>query len=496
MRGWGRRARAAWASVPAPVRRGWILGFVAVFGVIAVGSVLLPPPGSADTYWHLDYTYQLAHGHLPDAVGGEYAYHGSDTPPFGETSLHFAAAHPPLLYALSVPILGPLFPVASLFVVTTAARAIVMLIGAVLFVALARFGWLFGGRLRNQFSVGLPAVGMMLVPIAHFAGDYYNDILVTTLSVLLITEIALVLRDGMSRTRLMSMTVFAALGMASKATFATTYALMIGIVAVVVWRAASGGAWRRLGAVMRPMTVLTVVPFVFIGWFYLWNWSRSGSPVRSYAKVPIGSRPYKSAGDVLTSDTFYTKFFDGWLGTRRWTLGPLTNYTTAAVVVLVAILLVGLWWWRMRPSKFSATLVLLLGAHVVLLYGTQFSHAVGYGQLNWRYFMAGMLALACALTLAALSLGKRTGALVLSAGVAVLAFIGLYDRLIYLDRKFSTGAESDVVGIDLVRWMASQGNVPLWPMYVTLAVAAVSLVGFGVALWRTPSLTPRALQDA
>jgi hypothetical protein len=292
------------------------------------------------------------------------------------------------------------------------------------------------------------------------------------------------------------MTILAALGMASKATFATTYALMIGVVAIVVWRAASGGAWQRMRAVIRPMIPLTMVPFVFVGWFYLWNWWRSGSPVRSYAKVAIGGRSYKSPSDVLTSDTFYTKYFDGWMGTQRWTLGPVSNYTMAAVVMLVAILLAGIWWWRTRPGMRSELLVFLLGAHVVLLYGTQFSHAVGYGQYNWRYFMAGMLALACLLTLAALSLGKRVGPLVLTAVVGALAFIGLYDRLMYLDNKFSDGAKTDAVGIDLVRWMAAEGGAPVWPMYVALAVSAASLVGFAVALSRTAALAPKALQDA
>lgn len=494
---WLRSSLERWRLLPTSVRVGLLAGLAGVMAAVVTEAGVLPPPGSADAYWHFDYTYQVSRGHLPDAYGGEYVYFGESTPPVADGALDYAAAHPPLLYVTSAPLLGPMFDTQPVAVVTWAGRLVVMAWAVVLFAAVAHFAWLFGGRLRAPLTVLLPTLSLLMVPVTHFAGDYYNDILVTALSVLMLTHIGLVLRDHLSRRLLWRMAVIACLGLAAKATFVLVFALAVAVIAFDWWSVRSPER-ASVRALAGRLGILAGTPAVVIGWFYAWNMSRSGSPVRSYPKMPVEGRPRQSLEGVLTSAGYYRRFLQGWLGNLKWDVGPTTNYSLALGVLLLAGVAALVWWVRARPGRVTIGIAVVVALHIAALYLAQAWHATGYGQVNWRYFMPGVLAISLTLAVGALSLGRRVGVVAAWLLIGGSAFAGLYDRAIYIGLRHREDWWGDDSGLAVLPHIAADAGLPVWPVVAAATFSAAALAVAGASLWvaaREPRGVPAPVDE-
>ncbi|WP_291379640.1 hypothetical protein [Demequina sp.] len=486
MRTLRRRALSAWSAFPASVRLGWLAGLLVVAGVVAIVGGTLPPPGSADAYWHLDYIYQLAHGHLPEPYHPQWVMPGRGAPVGSPQGVHFTAAHPPLFYLLAVPFVGPLFDTQSLTLITMAARGVNAVIALAAFIALARLGWTLGGRIRHQLTVALPVATLLQVPVAQVAGEFYNDLLVTLFAVLIFTEAALAVRDGITRRRWALMVLWSVGGMASKATF--VFALLVALAALVwaAWRHGQGGWRERAKAALIPVLAVGGAPVVAVGWFYLRNYSYSGSPLSGVGKVILPGRTYRSPSDVLEHPQMWTGFIEGWTGIRAWGTGdwPL-NHTSAMLIVGIAVLSTLAWALLRRPSRASWAVASLFIALLVLLHVAQFYHAVGYGAFNWRYLMPGSFVLALLLLVSFLDWGRLVGTLwfgLLSAGLATAA---VYDRAVYISRTYRQEWWGDADGFAVFPQIAADAGLPWWPVVAIGLVVAVAWTVMARAMWRT-----------
>lgn len=481
-------ALAWWSRFPPAVRTGWMAGAILVLCTIAVVSGTLPPPGSADAYWHIDYVYQLAHGHLPEPYGPQWVMPGRDGPVGSPGGVHYTAAHPPLFYLMALPVVGPLFATHSLTLITLGARSVNAVVAVLTFVALARFGWTIGGRIRAQLTVALPVVTLLQIPVIQVAGEFYNDLLVTLFTILILTEAGLALRDGLPRRRLVLMVVWSVAGMSSKATFVFALILALAAIMVAVWRHNSG-TWRaKLKAAIPPVLWVGGAPVIAIGWFYLRNYLYSGSPLSGVGKVVLPGRTYRSPSDVLTHPQMWTEFINGWAGLRPWGSGmwPI-NHTAAHFVVAVSLLSTLVWLvYRRRGGAFWLTSAMLL-ALVFLIHVGQFYHAVGYGAFNWRYLMPGSFVLALLFVVSLLDWGRRIGTVWVGALSAGLALGAVYDRAFYISRVYRQPWWGDADGFAVFPQLAADAGLPWWPVAAVMTVSAVTWLVLVRALWRTYS---------
>lgn len=492
MRAAALRARAAWASVPSVVRLGWKGGLLAVVGAMVFATGALPLPGSADTYWHLDYTYQLSHLDLPEPRDPEWIMPGSTNPQPAGDGFHLTASHPPLFYTLSIPVLGPLYDNAPLWVIVYAARMLNMTFAVGLFAAVAWLTWNLGGRLRDPLTIAAPALVGMFIPVSHAAGDYYNDILLTLFAVVALGIGGLMLRDGPSRSKVIALSVVSSLGMATKATFLLTLvAVLTAMTVATLWHGDGSVARRVRDAVTRAALVIAA-PIVFVGWFYYRNYTLSGSPLSTVGKLPVGNRTERTLSDVVATVGVYDEFPSGWFGVGQWSAFGTTNHAIAMTIVAIGAALTVIYAVWSRPSAAMWWFVAMLAGHVIGLQGAQMYHAIGWGQIHWRYYMQGAFALAALMIVGALGLWRRLGPVLVAAVISVTAYVVAYDRAIYVGRRFRQESWGDAEGFAVLPHLAADAGLPWWPLLVPAAIALVGLGIMSVSLYRARQAVPAA----
>lgn len=445
-------------SLPPRVVAGLAWGLLTVLCTVAMLSIALPPPGSVDAYWHLDYVYQLWHGHLPQPYGGEWTPPGQVGPPESRGGVHYTAAHPPLFYLVALPVVGPLFATQNLMLITVAARAVNVAVGVALFAALARLGWHLGGRVREPLAVALPTVTMLLVPIAELAGEFYNDLLVTLAVVVGLTEAVLALQGGLRTRHVVVMTVAATIGLGTKATFVFTLLLLLAVPPVAHLLHGAGPAWRRLVRGIGPSVVIGAAPTVAWAWFYYRNWRFSGSPLSGVVESDLPGGTHRTVSEALAMPQWWLEFAAGWLGARPWNGILGLNLVLATVVFMVALVASVVYWRRQRPDRASRVIAAMLVLQVLALWGAQFYHLIGTGSLNWRYLMPAAFVLGMVLLAGVVGSGPRVAAWGTGGLVVVLAASGAYDRALYVMRRFVPDASSP---LDAVLTVPTAHHVPV-----------------------------------
>lgn len=482
-----RGARQRWRQFPRLLRWGWALGLLTVLTMIALLSGTLPVPGSADAYWHMDYVYQLWNGHLPLPYGPEWVMPGYSRVPESPEGVHYTAAHPPLLYVLALPVVGPLFATQNLILISLAARAVNVVIAVLLFAALARFAWHIGGRIREPLSVALPTVTMLLVPVTELAGEFYNDLLLSLAVVLGLTEAVLALQHGLTRRRVVMLALVAAMGMSSKATFLFTLVLLLLTPAIAMLVHRTGPWWKRLAGAVVPTAIIGLSPAVVIGWFYYRNWTFSGSPLTGVEGVILPGRTFRTASDVVHLRQFWLEFPSGWLGIGSWGGTWGLNYRLAIALFFVALAVSLAWWVRSRPSRVQVLVALGLLGQVVMLQAAQFYHALGYGALNWRYLMPGAFIVGLVLVLGVVGFGSRLAGVGAGFAILGLSFAGAYDRANYDRRHYAQDVDH---AFESWRVIAGIAGYPVWPLWVVAGLAAVSGLATALIIGRLRAAAP------
>ncbi len=458
--------------------------------IAAAGLVSLPWKGTADSLTHLDYVYQMSHGTIPEPYGSAYSFPGSDRPVIPDGERQFASAHPPLFYALAAPVMGPLLDSGHWVLAVAAGRLLNLSLGGATFLVLAWFGWTFGGRYRSATVLAVPLTGTLVNSFLRFSGDIYNDMLVAFVSTLALVGSAVVIRDGATRGRLIFLSAVAAAGMASKATFLVTFGVIVVSVICGHLLHGTGGALRRLlGGLLRTLPVL-LAPVVAIGWFYVRNYSLSGSPVRSTVKAPLQGRAERTLIDNLTNIDFYLIMPRGLLGNIPLPPGQELNYTislgivAASLAMVVAVLAVRLHHGR-KPSLPSATIAAILGLQLLGLQVAQLYHSVGFGAYNIRYFLPGVLQIGILLAAAWVPIG-RWSALMLPTIALTMAIWFVVGTNYYLAARYSTIVDSGATLGRMAAGAAANG-FPSWLPAVLLVAAGAGLGAVGRALWSNAS---------
>lgn len=459
-------------SLPPRLVAGLAWGLLTVLCTVTMLSIALPPPGSVDAYWHLDYVYQLWHGHLPQPYGGEWIPPGQTGPPESRGGVHYTAAHPPLFYLLALPVVGPLFATHNLMLITVAARAVNVAIGVALFAALARLGWHLGGRVREPLAVALPTVTMLLVPVAELTGEFYNDLLVTLAVAVALTEAVLALRGGLRTRHVVVMALAATVGIGTKATFVFTLLLLLAVPPVAHVLHGTGSALRRLARGIGPAAAIGAAPTVAWAWFYYRNWRFSGSPLSGVVESDLPGAGHRTAAQIVAMPEWWLEFPAGWLGVRPW-MGDWGPNVVLALYVFAVTLVASVWWWRRtRPARAERVVAGLLLAQVLALWGAQFYHLLGTGSLNWRYLMPAAFVLGMVLVFGAIGAGPRPAAWGVGGLILVLAASGGYDRALYVMRRFVPDASSP---LDAVLSVPTAHHVPV----AVWCLLAAAIAAFG-----------------
>jgi len=418
------------------VKIGLLAVVVLYFAMVLYQAITLRIAGAADSYAHLDYVWQVYNGHLPTGYG--YELDGRRGP--SETERHLTAAHPPLFYALLAVIIGPILATGDWEFATVIARGVNITLGFGVLISLAWAAWRLGGALRNQLVVVAPAMGVLVVAFIRVAGDNYNDVLVVLLSTIAITASCIILKEGPATRYLVVIVVTSVLGMASRATFIATLGLaMLAIATAIYLHRPEWSARRKIGTIAAWWVGTATIVIASIGWFYLRNQEASGSWFRSRPKQAVEAREYKSLWYNLTNLDFYTVVPGRLLGIREWNgLLPI-NYSLSLVISAVCLVGLVIWllrggrWKRIVASRSSVAIVVFLAVQMIALYVMQLQHATGWGNLNPRYFLPGLLITAFALAIGSLG-WRRARGFVAATIIGIMAVGGMVDSIWYNSR--------------------------------------------------------------
>ncbi|MBC7988363.1 MAG: hypothetical protein H7Y19_02120 [Luteimonas sp.] len=460
-------------------------------------AITLPWRGSADAFAHMDYVYQVHHGKLPEAFG--YQYRKVDLRQFNignaDKTNQWAASHPPLFYYLASLQMGRQLETGKWQVAVKRGRLLNVGIGFLCVMALSWAGWKLGGRHRAKLAIALPTIGGTLPIFVRLAGEIYNDLLVTLFSILALTLSCVILTEGPKRKYLISLALVCALGVASKATFLFALAIAMGAVFIAIAKQRGSVAYLRILLGVLASASLAIIAILPISWFYLKNYRASGSWFLSTPTAPIQNRTQSTALDVLAND-------DYWLLVPRSLLGPQWDSTWPVNVdvsiwlfVLCAVALTVLFmsrrhWRKMASLDWQSLAWLLLAAHFVGLMLAQWRHATGWGALNFRYFVPGMLSIALFLAAPAVAWERASGWLVGGLG-SLMAASGVMWIITYLDRRYAMLAEGEGSWTRLLAAVESNG-VPVDWVWVLLCIMGIGLVvvGWSVARAREAEAMP------
>ena len=450
-------------------------------------AVTLPWKGTADSFAHMDYVYQVQHGQLPGPRGYKYA---QETP---DNSRQWASAHPPLFYWLASFPMGEPLDRGEWELAVARGRMLNILIGLASVFALAWAGWQLGGDRRASMAIALPAIAGLLPTFIRFSGEIYNDPLAVLFSILCMTISCLILRDGLRHKYLIPLALVCALGMASRATFIFAFLLALVAVFIASVKGQPGTAAFRLfrgGAASALLAVTAILP---IAWFYQRNHQLSGSWFRSSAKHGLQDRAERTLEAVLTDDRFWLLVPKGLLGPKWRSTWPINDnlsfWLCAICATVIALLIIYNKPWRQAALLDRKVLIwLLITAHFAGLMLAQLQHATGWGSLNFRYFLPTLLSIGLFLTVPTLAWTRLSTVLVpLLSGL--LAVSGLLGTITYLDSRYASIARGDGSWARLIAAVEGNGLGAGW-IWIPVILMATSLAVITVATFHTRVLMP------
>lgn len=436
--------------------------------------------GTGDSPLHLDYVWQVTQGKLPNFNEG--VLYGPLLE-VREQPIHYVSQHPPLFYVLLAPFLAPFLENGDWKHAMAVGRAVNIIIGLALGLSLAWAGRTFGGRQKELFTVAVPFIGLLALTVIRNSADVLNDTLGLVWVVCALTLAYKILKSGVSRKNLAMISAILTLGMSTRASYiATLGVVVLAVMAAVYLHSAKDSHIRRIVRASGVAAAVLAPVLVAIGWFYWRNYQASGSWARSGAQSWISDiRPYKSLLDVLTNADLYT--------------APMKIFHTAYLWGVAAVsFIVGFGsiihsqWKRLFKGANKTTLVSggLLAVYVLLVYGMQIDHAVGYGQFSARYFLSLLMPITVVIVYGLVLIEKARGQLVVLFGG--LSMYGLVLGIKgFLDTKVSPATYAGLGYVDSFRVAAADNGVPF--SLVVMSVI-IGLVGFSIVSLSLFKLTP------
>lgn len=409
---------------------GVLLSFLAA--TMLYSSAILPKGRTADTLLHLDYAWQVSHGDLPQFWQGPEAPIETRIP-----SVQFVSQHPPLFYVILAPFVGPSIDSGEWIRAVKIARLVNTLLGVLTVLALAWGGWVFGGKYKKVLAIATAAIGASMMQFIRVSGDIFNDTIAITFSTLALTLAALIIKDGPKRNYLIASGVVSLLGMSSRASFISSFGLLL--VSIVVGHLIHIKKHKiRKSALSLIMIIMFVL--IGIGWFYNRNHNLSGDWHRSAPKswiTKFSNRQYKTLSQVVTSPNLWTMLPERMYGS---TFAPKVVRTEIPKLILIISLAGILFGYRnnlkdivRRKNLHQLWLPGLLAVQVVLVYGEQVVHAVGYGAFSFRYILPALLPISIFMGAGLLAWSKR-GWLVMVSVILAYTMV-LFNIAYYLEKK-------------------------------------------------------------
>jgi len=469
------------ATATRSTRLGVAASLVMFLGASVFSNLTLPPRGTADSLSHLDYTYQVSQGRLPETHGFYVSYGAAPTNDLVRSGhRQFASAHPPLFYALASVVEGGAIEEGRWPAAVTRIRAFNTLLGVGTLLTIAWAAWHLGGRRRAELAIVSCALAGLAYPFVRHSADVYNDLLITFLSTAAVALAAVVLREGPRRRHVALLAVLSAAGMATKATFAITLVVVLAALAAA-YALEDTRPWRRWWRAGVACSIVVLASISSSGWFYLRNHEQSGSWFRSTPKAPLVGRLRMSISDVLTSADVFLVVPRGLLGTIRWEVTVLDNSFLSLAIVVVCTAALGAWLrrdQRWRALVRDRRLLLVIGAMTAQLVGLQLAQvqqAVGWGGLNFRYFLPGLLPIVLFLGLGVLAFERWAG-VAAAAVTAVLALGIVINAPWQLSRSRYRNDAPGAGWLDRLEVAAASNGASLGLLLVLVVVMAVGLV--------------------
>lgn len=279
--------RSGASTVVAPLREArWervgIGAAVLVFVLFTSARALkVPLFRSADEVAHLDYAYQVWHGHLPDFYKGlviDYQK-GSGVP------VQWVSQHPPLFYLLLAPIVGPLIDGGHAFAAGMAARGVNVVLGGLLVWCVGRASRDLLPRVRG---IG-PVTALVAACCSWLQGvssAVYNDTVAALACTGLLWAVGSWPDGHASRRRRGAVVVLTAACLLSR--LSTVAVVLPCLVALVLVDRPWGGRgdrrwslrrahWSAWGDGTRTAVAAVVATLLTSGWFYVRNVVLTGS---------------------------------------------------------------------------------------------------------------------------------------------------------------------------------------------------------------------------
>lgn len=436
---------------------------------------------------HLDYVYQIHHGRLPEPFGTQYRKVDprKAADPARPKSHHLTAQHPPLFYFIASFPMGRLLDAGEWQSAVWRGRLLNVGIGLLCVLTFAWAGWRLGGRDRARLAIALPAIAGSSVVFVRLTGDIYNDLLVTLFSTQAVALSFLLLREGFRPRAVGALAAICALGMASKATFLFALVIALGSTFLAVLGDGVRPFASRLSRATGLSMALAAVAILPSFWFYLGNYRWSGSWFLAAPKMQVQGRVEYTALDVLLSENYWLLMPSGLLG-GKW-LPPWPNqqlslwlFLLCAVAVFYLVSVRSGWKHVLRLDRVALAWLVIV-AHFAGLMLAQFSHKVGWGQLNFRYLLPAMLAIGLFLAVPAVAWRRLSGLLV-SGIVGLMVLGGPMVAAAYLDLRYPQIAPGESSWQRLLQALADNGFDARWLWLAALVVVA----GLLTLLWAVP----------
>jgi hypothetical protein len=372
-------------------------------GLVLIWVFCVPLFGPADERAHVDYAWQVAHGHLPVA-GSRFT---AEFPELGQVGyVQHVSNHPPLWYA----VVGPLLrvadamghPVLGLYAI----RLLNAGLTAVTLLVIARVAALVAADARREVRiacvVAAAVFGAVNPALIAASGAIQNDALAILLAALVALVLAKAVRTGVDTRTVTWLAVLCSLGTLTRVTFIT-----VTVVAVAATAALS--LWPQLG-VHRPQRrdlvraagrglVIVGASMLSAGWFLVLNLERYGdltggsavyyletiqarelSPGAAYGPVVYLLHPY----------TWWTQLLQLVAPVPSISEGKMPYVLMAVAMIVVLVLTAGAVMRRRgadlldRPARVTMLVLALMFAGSMLKLAV---HVSNKGGANQRYLL-------------------------------------------------------------------------------------------------------------
>jgi len=387
---WQRVSQWYLPNIPDLVRRKLISGIVAVAVLFSAAAflhaLLIPPLATGDEALHLDYVVDVSQLQLPRFFdGAHFKVPGAYTPP-----VQWVSQHPPLYYMILAPFVALADSFGSPGVMVFVGRMLSLIIGLLALLAIPPI--LARWRQSPRVILGATLLGSVVSMHIGTSSAIYNDPLATLLSVVTVGLAGYILLEGPTRRRVGLLALLAALGLFTRATMLVNVmvACLTLVIAYPLHRQQLGTSIKAsLLKGIGAATLTAGLSLVIAGWYYVRNYTYSGSFVGSQTEWAIEhlNRQYFTFGNVLSRPDFIQQYFAGFSSSQ---IIILSCFVLFAAGIIGTIL-----WSRRHRTHHEKRFLLLIGLIVLHSIGIVLllaQHIMNGGANNYRYLLPALLA--------------------------------------------------------------------------------------------------------